>query len=85
MEYLKVPSLTDDKSSIATSYEGIASIYAARHKYGSALSYATRAYNMSPSSSRELLLARLYYKTGDMEKATRRINNILHRDFSDDR
>ncbi len=84
-EYRKIAVLTDDKNNIAASYEGIASIYGVQHKYGTALSYATRAYNMSPSSSRELLIARLYYKTGDIDKATKRINNILHRDFTEDK
>ena len=50
--------------------------------YGSALSAAQRAYNLAPSSHREVLLARLYYKTGDIDKATSRVNNVLRRDFS---
>ena len=54
-------------------------------KYGSAMSYAQKAYNLSPSTNRELLLARLYYKTGDVDKATKRVNNILQRDFSIDK
>ncbi len=84
-EYQKVPELTNDKELVASSYEGIATLYAMNKKYGTALNYASRAYNTSPSSSREMLLARLYYKTGDIDKATKRVNNILHRDFSDDR
>lgn len=84
-EYQKVPDLTNDKELVASSYEGIATLYAMNKKYGTALNYASRAYNTSPSSSREMLLARLYYKTGDIDKATKRVNNILHRDFSDDR
>ena len=70
---------------VARSYEEIATIYAIVKRYGTALSYAQKAYNMAPSSSREMLLARLYYKTGDIDKATRRINNVLQRDFSSDR
>lgn len=84
-EYKKIPNIVNNKETIAASYEGIATVYAASKRYGTALSYATKAYNMSPSSSREILLARLYYKTGDIDKATKRINNVLHRDFSDDK
>ena len=84
-ELQKIPSVTSDVNAIARSYEEIASIYAIVKRYGTALSYAQRAYNMSPSSSREMLLARIYYKTGDIDKATKRINNVLQRDFSDDR
>ena len=84
-EYQKIPAITNDTSMVARSYEEIATIYAIVKKYGTALSYAQKAYNMSPSSSREMLLARLYYKTGDIDKATRRINNVLQRDFSSDR
>ncbi len=84
-EYQKVPGLTNDKDLVASSYEGIATLYAMNKKYGTALNYAARAYNTSPNSSREMLLARLYYKTGDIDKATKRINNLLHRDFADDK
>ena len=84
-EYQKISTITNDTNTVAKSYEEIATIYAIVKRYGTALSYAQKAYNMSPSSSREMLLARLYYKTGDMDKATRRVNNILQRDFSADR
>ncbi len=84
-EYQKIPAITKDTATVARSYEEIATIYAIVKRYGTALSYAQKAYNMSPSSSREMLLARLYYKTGDIDKATRRINNVLQRDFSSDR
>lgn len=84
-EYQQIPTITNDTVTVAHSYEEIATIYAIVKRYGTALSYAQKAYNMSPSSSREMLLARLYYKTGDIDKATRRINNVLQRDFSSDR
>ncbi len=84
-EYQKISTITNDTNTVAKSYEEIATIYAIVKRYGTALSYAQKAYNMSPSSSREMLLARLYYKTGDIDKATRRVNNILQRDFSADR
>lgn len=68
----------------ADCYEEIATIYAVTKKYGTALSFAQKAYNMSPSTSREILLARLYYKTGNADKASDRINNVLRRDFTQD-
>lgn len=84
-EYQKIPPITSDKNIIASSYDGIASLYAINKRYGTALSYAIKAYNTYPTSEREMFLARLYYKTGDIDKATQRVNNILRRDFSDDR
>ena len=84
-ELQKINNLTSNQELKATSYEEIATIYAIVKRYGTALSFAQQAFNLSPTSSREMLLARLYYKTGDMDKATRRVNNILQRDFSQDR
>ena len=66
-------------------YEEAAISYAMAQRYGTALSYAQTAYNMYPTTSKELLLARLYYKTGDYDKANVRMNNILKRDFVADR
>lgn len=84
-EYQRVLNLDADKMYNASAYDGIASLYAINKRYGSALSYAIKAYNMYPTTERELVLARLYYKTGDISKATQRVNNILRREFSDDR
>lgn len=81
-EYQKVISLTNDNSIKAQCYENIAKIYATSKRYGSALSAAQKAFNTEPSTSLEVLLARLYYKTGNVDKATNRINNVLKRDFS---
>lgn len=81
-EYQKAISLTNDNSVKAQCYENIAKIYGTTKRYGSALSAAQKAFNTEPSTSREVLLARLYYKTGDVDKATNRINNVLKRDFS---
>jgi len=83
-EYHSAVQLTKDDEIIASGYEGISKVYAANRKYGTALAFATKAYSISPSISREILLAKLYYKTGDIEKATKRVNNILHKDFSND-
>ena len=76
---------TTDKEIQAKSYEQVALIYAINKKYGTALSYAQKAFNLSPSTSREVLLARIYYKIGEIDNATKRINNVLHRDFTQDR
>ena len=84
-EYKKILASSTDTNTRARCYEEIANVYAIVKRYGSALSYAQKAYNLAPSSSREVLLARLYYKTGDIDKATTRINNVLQRDFSSDR
>lgn len=84
-EYNKISSITKDSYYVARSYEEIATIYAIVKRYGTALSFAQKAYNTSPSSSREMLLARLYYKTGDIDKATQRVNNVLQRDFAADK
>ena len=81
-EYQEIISNTEDKALQALCYEEVAVMYASIKKYGSALSVAQKAYNTQPSTSREVLLARLYYKSGNIDKATTRINNVLRRDFS---
>ena len=83
--YKKAAELSGDSAIQAKCYEEMAMLYGMVKRYGTALAYAQKAYNLSPSTSRELLLARLYYKTGDIDKATRRVNNILQRDFTVDR
>ena len=77
----KTIEYSNDDSVKARAYEKMANIYAISRHYGSALSAAQRAFNLKPTTSRETLLARLYYKTGDIDKATSRINNVLRRDF----
>ena len=84
-EYQKAITLAKTPNEKANCYEEISTIYAMAKKYGTALSYAQKAYNLSPSTSREILLARLYYKTGAADKASERINNVMRRDFSQDR
>lgn len=83
-EYQKALNLAENSKQKAECYEEISTIYAVTKKYGTALSYAQKAYNLSPSTSREILLARLYYKTGSTDKASDRINNVLRRDFNQD-
>lgn len=80
-EYQQIAKSTDDLSEQARCYQEIAQTYASIKRYGTALSYAQKAYNTSPSSDREMLMARLYYKTGSIDKATEHVNAILKRDF----
>lgn len=83
-EYQKAVTLADSSKKKAQCYEEIAYIYAITKRYGTSFSYAQKAYNLYPTSSGEVLLARLYYKTGNIDKATERINNVLKRDFTRD-
>ena len=80
-EYTNVLKNTSDNDVKAICYQEISYIYAINKRYGTELSYAQQAYNLVPNSERELLLARLYYKTGDIDKASKRVNNVLKRDF----
>lgn len=80
-ELQRIPDLTNDKELNAMSYEEIAEIYAVMKKYGTALSFASKAYQASPSYSREILIARIYYNAGDTENAIKRMNNALKRGF----
>lgn len=84
-EYKTILEQNSEPKIKAKCYEEIANIYAIVKRYGTALSYAQKAYNTYPNSEREMLLARLYYKTGDLDKATKRMNNVLQRDFANDR
>lgn len=81
VEFQSALSLANTDSDKATCYEQISECYAILKRYGSAIVNAQRAYNLVKTTSREVLLARLYYKTGDIEKATNRINFVLKKDF----
>lgn len=83
-EYEKALNLTKDIKQQADCYEEIAVLYALMRRHGTALSYAQKSFNMKPTTEREVLLARLYYKTGSVEKAFERAKNIMNRDFSND-
>lgn len=83
-EYKAILEKNISNETNARCYEEMAGIYSIVKRYGTALSYAQKAYSIAPSSNRELLIARLYYKTGDIDRATKKINNILQRDFSID-
>ena len=82
VEFQTALDLTDDSDERALCLEEIAQTFAITKRYGSAITYAQKAYRIKPTSSLEFLLARLYYKTGDIEKATNRVNFILKKDFN---
>lgn len=83
-EYKQIVESESDVHVQARCYEEMANVYGIVKRYGTALSFAQKAYNMEPTTNREMLLSRLYYKTGDLDKATKRMNNVLKREFSDD-
>lgn len=75
-------SYATSASEKADCYEQIAECNAIQKRYGSAIINAQKAYNLTKKSSTEVLLARLYYKTGEIEKATNKINYVLKKDFT---
>ena len=81
-ELQNIPNITNDKELIAMSYEKIAEMYAIQRRYGTALSFAGKAYNISPNTNREMLIARIYYQSGDTQNAMSRLNNILSQGFN---
>ena len=84
IEYKKAVEMTDLAVTKASCLEKIAICYGKARRYGSAISFAQKAYNVMPTPERELLIARLYYKTGDTEKAMNKVTNILKRDLNSD-
>ena len=71
----------DNNNVKSEALEEIAILYAKMKRYGSALSFAQKSYNLAPSIEKEMLIARLYYKVGETDRAQMRINNILKREF----
>lgn len=80
-EYEQLAKTTRDDDIKAKCYEEMALTYGSMERYGVAISYAKKAFNLSSTPAREILLARLYYKTGERTKAESLINAILNRDF----
>ena len=80
-ELQRIPELTTEREVVASGYEKIAEIYALEKKYSTALSFAGKAYSTSPNANREMLIARIYYQSGETEKAVTRLNDILYRGF----
>ena len=80
-EYKKAIDLTNDTEIQAEAYEGISLLYAKNKKYGTALSFATKAYKSSPSISREVLIAKIYYSAGKIDTAVAKLNQMLRQGF----
>ena len=80
-EFQKVAELTDNNELKAMSFEAIAEIYAHQRRFGTALTFASKAYNLSPTNSREMLISRIYYASGDTEKGLKRLNVMLQKGF----
>ena len=62
-------------------YRGIAGINAIKKHFGSALVYAKKAHNISPSPENKLLIARIYNKTGNQDLARQYLEEALKKDF----
>lgn len=71
----------NDKQS-AKAYLGVARVYALQKRYGSAISNAQRAQNMNPSYESQVMLAKLHYVTGNVQKAEQLMKTLLEKEFS---
>ena len=77
-QYLK---LCKDPYQKLEAYDTLAILYAIDNDYENAIGCAEQAYKINASRDREFLLTKLYYKSGDVDRATKHINIILQRDF----
>ena len=80
-ELQNISAITNDNELLAISYEKIAELYATLRRYDTALSFAEKANATFPSVNREMLIARIYYQSGDTENAVTRMNGLLRRGF----
>ena len=76
-EYKNAMSATKDKDILAEVYDGIAQVYILNKNYRAALSFAVKAKELSPSISREFMVAKIYYELGQTREAIDKINRIL--------
>ena len=81
-EYMKAIELTKDPDILAESYDGLAELYAKNKKFGTSLTFATKAYKAAPTAQREFQIAKLYYAAGKTEEAVTRLNNLLKRNIN---
>jgi len=79
--YEKTIAETNSLDKKSSSYFELAKIYAIQKRNGTALANAQKAYNIAPTVEKELLLARLYYKVGQENKAMEKIYHILRSDI----
>lgn len=76
--YLK---LSQEQYQKLEAYDNLAILYAMKKNYEKAIYCAQQAYQIEASPEREFILTKLYYKSGDVDKATKRINMIMQREF----
>lgn len=76
--YLK---LSQEQYQKLEAYDNLAILYAMKKNYEKAIYCAQQAYQIEASPEREFTLTKLYYKNGDVDKATKRINMIMQREF----
>lgn len=80
--YQDISEMTSDDETKAKCYEEISILYAGMKRYNNALMYAQKAYNLKPTTDRDILLCRIYYKTGQQIKAEARIQALVKKDFT---
>ena len=76
-EYQNAAKITSDKDLRAEIFDGISLLYLKNKNYKTALSFAEKANESSPSFTREFVIAKIYYESGRTGDAINRINKIL--------
>ena len=76
-EYKNAIKNTKDKDILAEVYDGIAQVYILNKNYKTALSFAEKANELSPSFTREFVIAKILYVSGNTGDAINKINKIL--------
>lgn len=67
-EYLKAADIAKTNEIKAMAYEALAEIYASQRRFGTALSYASKANNLAPSNTRELLITKINNSAGRVQE-----------------
>ena len=81
-EFENAQYLTQNKELLALIYQGIALTYANEKIYETALSYANKAVNISPSLAGQVLIVKIYKASGQTEQAKIKLNNIIQQEFT---
>ena len=81
-ELEKAKNLTSDKELLSLIYQGMALTYANNREYVTALSYANKAYDVSPSLAGQVLIIKIYKASGQTDQAITRLNNIIEQEFA---
>lgn len=80
-EYKKAMELTNDNELKSEIYQGVATLYAKNEKYDTALTFANKANELSSTTERQFLIAKIYYLNGQSDLAIKKMNNILRQGF----